>query len=81
MKSVQENESIMGVRDRWKNPSLAITVWHHMTSLVMPDSDPRDGCFYLPLTPMIDPYTADRSKAILLLQFFACMLVITVVQL
>ena len=22
----------------------------------MPDSDPRDGFFYLPLKPMIDPY-------------------------
>ena len=54
MKDVQEKESIMGVRGRLKNPSLAITVWHHSASLVMPDSDPRDGFLYL-LT-MIDLY-------------------------
>ena len=30
-------------------------------SLVMPDSDPGDGLFYLPLTPMIDPYNLARS--------------------
>ena len=42
MKGGQENESIMGVRGRQKNPSLAIN---------------RDGFFYLLLTPMIDPYT------------------------
>ena len=29
------------------------------TSLVMPDCDPRDGFFYIPLTPMIDPYNLD----------------------
>ena len=38
-----------------KNPSFAITVWLHSASLVMPDSEPRDGFFYLALTPMIDP--------------------------
>ena len=56
MEGVQEKESIRGVRGRQKNPSLAIRVWHHSTSLMMPDSDPLDGFFYLPLTPMIDPY-------------------------
>ena len=58
MKGVQEKVSIMGVRGRYKTPSLAITVWHHSASLVMPDSDHRDGFFYLdlPLTRMIDPY-------------------------
>ena len=30
-----------------------ITVWHHSASLVMPDSNPQDGLFYLPLMPMI----------------------------
>ena len=45
MKDVQEK----------KIPFLAITVWHHEASLVMPDSDSRDGFFYLALTPMIDP--------------------------
>ena len=36
MKGVQEKKSIMGVRGRYKNPSLAITVYHHSASLVMP---------------------------------------------
>ena len=56
MKGMQEKESVMGVRGRYKNPSLASTVWYHSASLVMPDSDPWDILFYLPLTPMIDPY-------------------------
>ena len=56
LKGDQEKESVMGVRGKQKNPSLVITVWHHSASLVMPDSEPRDGFFYLPLTPMIDPY-------------------------
>ena len=34
----------------WQNPSLAITVWHHSASLVMPDSDPRDGFLSIPHT-------------------------------
>ena len=38
MKGVQEKDSITGVRGRQKNPSLAITVWHHSASLVMPDA-------------------------------------------
>ena len=33
MKGMQEKESIMGVRGQ-KNPSLGITVWHHLA--VMP---------------------------------------------
>ena len=56
MKGMQEKEVIMGVPGREKNPSLGITVWHHSASLVMPNSDPRNGIFHLPLTPMIDPY-------------------------
>ena len=56
MKGMQEKESIMGVRGRQNNPSLGNTVWHHSASLVMPDSNPRDGFFCLPLTPMIDSY-------------------------
>ena len=54
-------ESIMGVRVRQKNPSHAITVWHHSASLVMPDSDPWDGFFYLLLIPMIDPYIQNQA--------------------
>ena len=53
MKGVQEKGSIMDLRGRQINPSLAITVWHHMASLVMPHSDPRDGVFHL---------TNDRSS-------------------
>ena len=56
MKDVHEKESIIGARGGQKNPSLGIKVWHHSASFVMPDSDPRDGFFYLPHTPMIDPY-------------------------
>ena len=56
MKGVQGKESTMGVRGKQKNPSLAVTVWHHSASLVMPDSDARNGFFYIPLTPMIDSY-------------------------
>ena len=52
MKGVQEKVSIMGVRGRLKNLSLVVTVWHQADDA----SDPRDGLFYLPLTPMIDPY-------------------------
>ena len=53
---MQEKESIMGVRDRQKNLSHGITVWYHSASLMMPDSDPRDGFLYLHLIPMIDSY-------------------------
>ena len=59
MKGMQEKESIMGVRERQKNPSLAITVWHHSASLMMPESDHRDRFFYLSLTLMIDSYNFD----------------------
>ena len=53
MKGVQKKESIMGVRD----------------SLVMPDSDPRDGFFYLPLPLMKDSYNLSRSVTTLLQSF------------
>ena len=53
IKGVQEKEFIMGVWGRQKNLSLMIRVWHHLASLMMLDSNPRDWFFYLPLTPMI----------------------------
>ena len=56
MKGMQVKECIIGVRGRKKYPSLGITVWHNSASLVIPDSDPRDGFFYLPLIPTIDSY-------------------------
>ena len=36
VKGMQEKESIMVVWCRWKNPSLGITVWHHLAK-------PRDA--------------------------------------
>ena len=39
-----------------KNPSLAITVFHHSASPVMPIGDARDGFFYPTLTLMMDSY-------------------------
>ena len=38
----QEKESIICVREGWKNPSLVITICHQSASLVMPNGDPRD---------------------------------------
>ena len=40
-----------------KNPSLAITVYHHSASLAMPIGDPRDGFFYPTRTLMMDSYS------------------------
>ena len=62
MKGVQEKESIMGVRGRQKKFSLAITVWHYLASPVMPDSDSRDGFFYLPFTSIIVPYNQSARR-------------------
>ena len=62
MKDLQEKESIVGVRGRQKHPSRGIAVCHHSASLMMPDSDPRYGCFYLPLTSMIDSYITSLDK-------------------
>ena len=36
--------------------SLGITICHHSASLVIPNSDPQDGFFYLALTLTIDSY-------------------------
>ena len=46
----------MGVWCGQKNLSLEITVRHHLASLVMPISDPRDRFFYPQHTPMTDIY-------------------------
>ena len=56
MKCTQEKESIMSVRGRQINLSFGITVWPHLASLMLPDSDLRDKFFYLLLTSMIDSY-------------------------
>ena len=44
-----------------KNPSLMITACHHSASLVMPNSDPKDGFLYLTLILMMDSYTLDTE--------------------
>ena len=56
MKGMQEKESIMGVRDKQKNPSLGIKVWHHSASLVMPGSNPRHGFYFLSTPNTHDSY-------------------------
>ena len=40
-----------------KNPSLGITVCHHLASLVMPNGDPWDRYFYPTFKLMIDSYS------------------------
>ena len=55
-KKKKKKKSLMGGRGRQKNLFIAIIVWHHSANLVMPDIDPQDGFFYLPLPPMIDLY-------------------------
>ena len=59
---MQEKESIMVVRCELKIPSLEITVRHHLASLVMPNSYPRDGIFNSHLTIIKDSYRADDLK-------------------
>ena len=62
MKGVQKKKkSLMGGRGRQKNLFIVIIVWHHSANLVMPDIDPQDGFFYLPLPPMIDLYILPYS--------------------
>ena len=51
-KGMQEKESNMSVRCGKKIPSLASLFGITLQSLVMPNSDPRDGIFYPHLTPM-----------------------------
>ena len=65
----QEKKTIIRVRVGWKNPSLGITVCHHLASLVMPNSDPRDSFFYPILTLMIDSYVIYSAPLIILYQF------------
>ena len=55
MKVVQEKESVMGVSGRKKNPSHAITVWHH-------SDKPRDARQWsLGRIFLSTPHTNDRS--------------------
>ena len=55
-KSMQEKKSILVVGFELKIPSLRITVWHHLASLVMPNSYPRDRIFSLHLTTIKGSY-------------------------
>ena len=49
---MQEKVSIMSMKCGQKNQSLGTTVRHHSASLMMPNSESRDGCFYPHLIPM-----------------------------
>ena len=51
-----EQGPIRRVRVRYKNPSLRLSVCHHLASLMIPNSDPRDGFTYPTLTLMVDYY-------------------------
>ena len=53
MKGGREKQSVIGVR-RYIEKSVP--------GLVTPDSDPRNGFFYLPLIPMIEPYNPSRGS-------------------
>ena len=64
MKGMQEKESIMGVRVDSK-------IRLSGSSLVMPDSDPGDGCFYLFLTPMIDSYNLHSKTSGYYIMFYS----------
>ena len=59
---MQEKESIMVVWCELKILSLGITVQHHLASLMMPNSYPRDGIFNQHLTIIEDSY---RPKLVL----------------
>ena len=54
-----EQEKIIhySCEDEIKNPPLTIAVFHHSTSLVMPNGDTRDWFFYPTLTLMKDSYS------------------------
>ena len=54
---MQENESVMIVQCELKIPSLGITVWHHLASLVMPNSYPCYETFNHHLTTIKDSYS------------------------
>ena len=61
---MQEKESIMIVWCELKIPSLGITVRHHSASLVMPNSNLRDGIFIPHLTTITDSYKVDKKAMI-----------------
>ena len=62
---MQDKESIMPVPCKLKILSLGITVGHHSTSLLMPNSYPRDGIFNTHLTTIKDSYKL-ASKGLIL---------------
>ena len=59
---MQEKESIKVVWCELKIPSLGITVRHHLASLVMPNSYPREGIFNQHLTTIKDSYNLVCNK-------------------
>ena len=70
-KVFRDFHSRMLVRCNWKIPSLRITIRHHLASLVMPNSYPRDGIFNPHLLTVIKgsyglvDHVADRDKDML----------------
>ena len=60
----QEKEFIIRVRMGIENLSLAITIYHHSTSLVMSIGDPLDGFFYPTLTLMMGFYILSHIEMI-----------------
>ena len=84
-KGMQEKESNMSVRCTKKIPSLGITVCITRQSLVIPNSDPQDGIFYLTshpckilmisdsvlLSPLLSRKTC-RKLNIMLITLFHC---------
>ena len=68
---MQEKESVVVVRFELKIPSLGIIVLHHSSSLVMPNSYPRDGIFNPNLTTIKDSYMLSPVLNENLRQFYA----------
>ena len=60
---MQEKESVTVVWCELKIPVLGITVRHHLASLVMPNSYPRDGIFNPHLTTIKVSYSHALSNA------------------
>ena len=50
------SKKIYSREGRIENPSLGITVFYHLASLVIPNGDPRDRFSHPTLTLMIDSY-------------------------
>ena len=67
---MQKKEPIMVVWCELKIPSLEISVWHHLASLVMPNSYPHNGSFNPHLTTIKDSYILFADGQIVSLRVF-----------